>query len=98
MFGSQHLTCSCQCLVVIKSRLCFGLLTPQVLLEKLGIKSLKSNDIKVCKSPRIKNVPIHSQWLSLFVVHNKTQHYFKKDETTSSPCSTFEKDIDEGHD
>ncbi len=55
------------------------------------------NDIKVCKSPRIKNVAIHSQWLNLFVVHNKTQHYFKKDETTLGPCSTFEKDIDEGH-
>lgn len=66
--------------------------------KNLVLKVSNQNDIKVCKSPRIKNVAIHSQWLSLFVVHNKTQHYFKKDETTSRPCSTFEKDIDEGHD
>jgi len=66
--------------------------------KNLVLKVSSQNDIKVCKSPRIKNVAIHSQWLSLFVVHIKTQHYFRKDETTSSPCLTFEKDIDEGHD
>jgi hypothetical protein len=64
----------------------------------LVLKASNQKDIKVCKSSRIKNVAIHSQWLSLFVVYNKTQHYFKKDETTLSGCSTFEKDIDEGHD
>jgi len=66
--------------------------------KNLALKVSSQNDIKVYKSPKIENVTIHSQWLSLFVVHNKTQHYFKKYETTPSPCSTFEKDIDEGHD